>query len=89
MCGPAALSQSFPSTRQGEHVEADLTAAFDANRRHLHQVAYRMLGSFTEAEDAVQETWIRFNGSDTSSIDNMGGWLTTVLSRVCLGPMGS
>jgi RNA polymerase sigma-70 factor (ECF subfamily) len=65
-------------------MEADRTAEFDANRRHLHSVAYRMLGSLTEAEDAVQETWIRFNGSDASSIDNLGGWLTTVVSRVCL-----
>jgi len=70
-------------------MEADLTAGFDANRRHLHQVAYRMLGSLTEAEDAVQETWIRFNGSDASSIENLGGWLTTVLSRLCLGMLRS
>jgi len=70
-------------------MEADLTPGFEAHRRHLHQVAYRMLGSFIEAEDAVQETWIRFNGSDASSIDNLGGWLTTVLSRVCLGMLRS
>ncbi len=70
-------------------MEADLTAEFDANRRRLHSVAYRMLGSLTEAEDAVQETWIRFNRSDASSIDNLGGWLTTVLSRVCLGVLRS
>ncbi len=68
---------------------ADLSADFQANRGHLHAVAYRMLGSLTEAEDAVQETWIRFNRSDTSSIDNLGGWLTTVLSRVCLGMLRS
>jgi len=70
-------------------MEADLTAEFDSNRRRLHSVAYRMLGSLTEAEDAVQETWIRFNGSDASSIDNLGGWLTTVVSRVCLGMLRS
>jgi RNA polymerase sigma-70 factor (ECF subfamily) len=48
-------------------------------------MAYRMLGSLTEAEDAVQETWIRLSGSDAERIENLGGWLTTVLSRVCLG----
>ena len=52
-------------------------------------MAYRMLGSLTEAEDAVQETWIRLNRSDAESIDNLGGWLTTVLSRVCLGMLRS
>ncbi len=48
-------------------------------------VAYRMLGSLTEAEDAVQETWVRLNRSEPESIDNLAGWLTTVVSRVCLG----
>lgn len=48
-------------------------------------MAYRMLGSLTEAEDAVQETWIRLSGTDAEGIENLGGWLTTVLSRVCLG----
>ena len=66
-------------------MEEDLPAAFEANRPRLQSVAYRMLGSLTEAEDAVQETWIRLSRSDTKSIDNLGGWLTTVLSRVCLG----
>lgn len=70
-------------------MEVDFTAEFDANRRHLHSVAYRMLGSLIEAEDAVQETWIRLNRSDASSVDNLGGWLTTVLSRVCLGMLRS
>lgn len=63
----------------------DLTAVFEANRRRLQSMAYRMLGSLTEAEDAVQETWIRLNGSDPERIENLAGWLTTVLSRVCLG----
>ena len=57
--------------------------------RRLQSVAYRMLGSLTEAEDAVQETWIRLSRSDSESIDNLGGWLTTVLSRVCLGVLRS
>ncbi|MGH8987343.1 MAG: sigma-70 family RNA polymerase sigma factor [Acidimicrobiales bacterium] len=63
----------------------DLVAAFEENRPRLQAIAYRMLGSLTEAEDAVQETWIRFDGSDAAQIDNLAGWLTTVLSRVCLG----
>ncbi len=66
-------------------MDEDLAAQFEANRSRLQSVAYRMLGSLTEAEDAVQETWIRLNRSDPESIDNLGGWLTTVLSRVCLG----
>jgi DNA-directed RNA polymerase specialized sigma24 family protein len=47
-------------------------------------VAYRMLGSISEADDAVQETWLRLSRSDTSSVENLGGWLTTVVGRVCL-----
>jgi RNA polymerase sigma-70 factor (ECF subfamily) len=67
----------------------DLETQFEANRPRLHSVAYRMLGSLTEAEDAVQETWIRLSRSDAGTIDNLGGWLTTVLSRVCLGMLRS
>ena len=70
-------------------MDDDLAAEFEANRPRLQSVAYRMLGSLTEAEDAVQETWIRLNRSDSESIDNLGGWLTTVLSRVCLGMLRS
>jgi RNA polymerase sigma factor (sigma-70 family) len=61
-----------------------LTAHFEATRNHLQAVAYRMLGSHNEAEDAVQEAWIRLNRSDSDSIANLGGWLTTVVARVCL-----
>jgi RNA polymerase sigma-70 factor (ECF subfamily) len=57
---------------------------FEAHRKHLRAVAYRMLGSMSEAEDAVQETWLRLNRSDTRAVENMRGWLTTVLARVCL-----
>ena len=57
---------------------------FDADRPHLEAVAYRMLGSLSEAEDAVQEAWFRFDRSDTHGVDNLTGWLTTVVSRVCL-----
>jgi RNA polymerase sigma factor (sigma-70 family) len=66
-----------------------LTAHFEANRPRLQAVAYRMLGSLTAAEDAVQETWIRLSRSDSESIDNLSGWLTTVVSRVCLGVLRS
>ncbi|GAA1647477.1 sigma-70 family RNA polymerase sigma factor [Kribbella alba] len=61
-----------------------LAARFEENRHHLRAVAYRMLGSQQEAEDAVQESWIRLSRSDTGSIDNLGGWLTTVVGRICL-----
>jgi RNA polymerase sigma-70 factor, ECF subfamily len=61
-----------------------LAERFEAERRHLRAVAYRMLGSVTEADDAVQEAWFRLNRSDTSGIENLGGWLTTVVARVCL-----
>lgn len=57
---------------------------FEAHRNHLRAVAYRMLGSLSEADDAVQESWLRLSRSDTSGIENMGGWLTTVVGRVCL-----
>lgn len=71
-------------------VEQDrLAARFEENRAHLRAVAYRILGSSNEAEDAVQETWLRLNRSDTGSIDNLGGWLTTVTGRVCLDMLRS
>jgi RNA polymerase sigma factor (sigma-70 family) len=58
--------------------------AFEAHRPHLHAVATRILGSRAEADDALQEAWIRIDRADTSEVDNVGGWLTTVVSRVCL-----
>src|SRR5882757_3420168 len=61
-----------------------LAEQFEANRSHLRAVAYRMLGSLSEAEDAVQEAWLRLSRSDTSGVENLGGWLTTVVARVCL-----
>jgi RNA polymerase sigma factor (sigma-70 family) len=57
---------------------------FEAHRTHLRAVAYRMLGSLSEADDAVQEAWLRFSRTDTSDVDNLRGWLTTVVSRVAL-----
>jgi RNA polymerase sigma factor (sigma-70 family) len=62
---------------------------FQSERDHLCAVAYRMLGSATEAEDAVQETWLRLNRSTADAIENLGGWLTTVLARVCLDMLRS
>ena len=66
-----------------------LTTHFEATRNHLQTVAYRMLGSRTEAEDAVQEAWVRLNRSDSGSINNLNGWLTTVVARVCLDMLRS
>src|SRR5207249_3344853 len=56
---------------------------------HLRSVAYRMLGSPSEADDAVQESWLRLARSDTSGVENLGGWLTTVVARVCLDMLRS
>ena len=57
---------------------------FEANRKHLYRVAYRMLGSTGEAEDAVQEAWLRLSRAGAEGVDNLSGWLTTVVARVCL-----
>ena len=65
------------------------TGQFEDNRDHLRSVAYRMLGSLTEAEDAVQEAWLRLSRSDTSDVRDMRAWLTTVVSRVCLDMLRS
>ncbi len=61
-----------------------LAERFEAERPHLRAVAYRLLGSPSEADDAVQECWLRLSRSDTSGVENLGGWLTTVVARVCL-----
>ena len=61
-----------------------LAERFEEHRGRLKAVAYRMLGSPSEADDAVQEAWMRFSRSDTSDVENLGAWLTTVVSRVCL-----
>nr|WP_315971411.1 sigma-70 family RNA polymerase sigma factor [Paenibacillus sp. N3.4] len=66
-----------------------LVEKFEAYRNHLQAVAYRMLGSLSEAEDAVQESWLRLSRADTSVIENLGGWLTTVVSRLCLDMLRS
>ena len=66
-----------------------LAARFEENRSHLRAVAYRMLGSLAEADDAVQESWLRLSRSDASAIDNLSGWLTTVVARVSLDMLRS
>ncbi|NJP90282.1 RNA polymerase sigma factor SigJ [Nonomuraea sp. FMUSA5-5] len=66
-----------------------LTGLFEAQRGQLRAVAYRMLGSLSEADDAVQEAWIRLNRTDTADVRNMGGWLTTVVARICLNMLRS
>jgi RNA polymerase sigma-70 factor (ECF subfamily) len=66
-----------------------LVRRFEENRGHLRGVAYRMLGSLGEAEDAVQEAWLRFGRADTSGVENLKGWLTTVVARVCLDMLRS
>ena len=66
-----------------------LAERFEASRTHLRAVAYRMLGSLSEADDAVQEAWLRLSRADTSEVGNLGGWLTTVVARVCLDMLRS
>jgi len=66
-----------------------LAQRFEDNRTHLTAVAYRMLGSFSEADDAVQESWLRLSRSGASGVENLGGWLTTVVARVCLDMLRS
>src|SRR2546422_4147076 len=66
-----------------------LAERFEANRTHLRAVAYRMLGSLSEADDAVQEAWLKLSRAETSGVENLGGWLTTVVARVCLDMLRS
>ncbi|MEU5069824.1 sigma-70 family RNA polymerase sigma factor [Streptomyces virginiae] len=69
--------------------EEMLARRFEEHRPHLRAVAYRMLGSLSEAEDAVQEAWLRLSRSDADAVENLGGWLTTVVGRVCLDMLRS
>src|SRR5262250_448387 len=66
-----------------------LAERFEEHRAHLRAVAYRMLGSMSDADDAVQEAWIRLSRSDTSGVENLGGWLTTIVARVSLNMLQS
>src|ERR1700730_7373626 len=66
-----------------------LATQFEENRTHLRAVAYRMLGSLSDADDALQETWLRFSRSGATGVENLGGWLTTIAARVCLNMLRS
>jgi RNA polymerase sigma-70 factor, ECF subfamily len=66
-----------------------LADRFEAHRSHLRAVAYQMLGSLSEADDAVQEAWLRLRRSDTTGVENLEAWLTTVIGRVCLDVLRS
>src|SRR5574340_363416 len=66
-----------------------LAEQFEEKRGHLRAVAYRMLGSLNEADDAIQEAWLRLNRTDESSMENLGAWLTTVVARICLDMLRS
>src|SRR5512132_2629944 len=66
-----------------------LAERFEAHRAHLRAVAYRMLGSLSEADDAVQEAWLRLSRSEVGGIEHLGGWLTTGVARVCLNMLRS
>src|SRR5215210_4999072 len=66
-----------------------LADRFEEHRTHLRGVAYRMLGSTSEVDDAVQEAWLRLSRAEAAGIDNLGGWLTTVVARVCLDMLRS
>ena len=66
-----------------------LAEQFEANRPRLRAVAYRMLGATAEVDDAVQETWLRLSRTETAAVDNLGGWLTTVIARICLDMLRS
>src|SRR4051812_44706102 len=81
--------RSSHSGRAHRHLTVDMTSdvladRFEKSRKHLRAVAYRMLGSLSEADDAVQEAWLRLSRTDASTIDNLGGWLTTVVARISL-----
>src|SRR5947207_15943608 len=66
-----------------------IAGQFEQHRSHLRAVAYRMLGSVSEADDAVQEAWLRLSRTNSDEIENLGGWLTTVVSRVSLNMLRS
>ena len=85
---PVAFLRRFSGEGHRRTVSMDndkwLAEQFEQNRGHLRGVAYRMLGSLSEAEDAIQETWLRLSRSNAEAIENLSGWLTTVVARVCL-----
>src|SRR6516165_1276676 len=95
---PARMSHRRPGRCQGgdtwrgngQMTDTDwLAGAFEEHREHLRAVAYRLLGSMSDADDAVQDTWLRLTGTDTAEVKNLGGWLTTVVARVSLNMLRS
>src|ERR1044071_242882 len=83
--GPPQERFGPPQERFGPPRERDwLAERFEQRRDHLRAVAYRMLGSLAEAEDAVQDAWLRVSRADAGGIENLTGWLTTITARVCL-----
>ncbi|MGW1889642.1 sigma-70 family RNA polymerase sigma factor [Streptomyces sp. NPDC002004] len=87
LTGPGAGADREPGADPG--ATEFLAERFEEHRGHLRAVAYRMLGSLSESEDAVQEAWLRLSRSDVSGVGNLGGWLTTVVGRVCLDMLRS
>src|ERR1044072_7632645 len=79
-----AGSTAETAARKGRDTVDTLTERFEQERARLRAVAYRMLGSASEADDALQEAWLRFDRTDTGEVENVGAWLTTVVARVCL-----
>src|SRR5262245_54202314 len=71
------------------HEHGWLTERFEEKRGHLRAVAYRMLGSRSEADDAVQDAWLRISAADASGVENIGGWMTTIVARICLDMLRS
>ncbi|MET9676681.1 sigma-70 family RNA polymerase sigma factor [Streptomyces sp. NPDC006482] len=90
MTGAGAGAGTTTRTDVGAGADKELLARrFEADRGHLRAVAYRMLGSLGEAEDAVQEAWFKLSRADISAVENLSGWLTTVVGRVCLDMLRS
>ena len=83
--GDFEFPRQFPRRQDGEF----LAARFESHRPRLHAVAHRMLGSSAEADDAVQEAWVRLSRTDSEKVENLAGWLTTVVGRVCLDMLRS
>jgi RNA polymerase sigma factor (sigma-70 family) len=89
---PSLVRHTYDGTRRKDvtvNEQSWQLEQFERYRPHLQAVAYRMLGSVTEADDALQEAWLRLSRADTDNVDNMGGWLTTVVGRVCLDMLRS
>ncbi len=84
-----ANAKKAENAKDGANANEFLAAPIESHRGHLRAVAYRMLGSLSEADDAVQEAWLKLSRVDADRVDNLGGWLTTVVGRVCLDMLRS